>query len=464
MKRNGLLIGFMLLAGCGIALAAVQRPNIIIILADDQGYQDLGCYGSPKIKTPCLDQMADEGMRFTDFYAAASLCSPSRAGLLTGRYPTRVGIPSVFFPNQNVGMSPDEITIAEMLKAQGYRTAAIGKWHLGHLPQFLPTNQGFDSFFGIPFSNDMWADPKMAVSSDMVWREGADLAAFKAADKKTSGVIPLFRDTEAIEYPADQSTLTRRYTDEAIQVIDAAGDAPFFIFLGQTMPHVPLYAAPEFEGKSAGGIYGDTLEEIDFHVGRILDHLKSKGLAENTLVIYTSDNGPWNLKGNDPRRKGGSAKPLRGYKFQTLEGGMREPCIMWWPGTIPAGVVCSEPANMIDLLPTFAGLTGANIPSDRVIDGKDIWPLIAGTPGAKSPHEFYFYYSKSGIEAVRQGDWKLRITKANKTKVELYNLREDIGESKNLAAQNPERVAAMKKAMDEFDAELKANSRPSVFK
>jgi arylsulfatase A-like enzyme len=456
--------------------AEAKQPNIILILTDDQGYQDLGCYGSPNIKTPNLDQMAEEGVRFTDFYAPASLCSPSRAGMLTGRYPRRVGIGRVFFPDSESGLDPDEVTIPELLKMQGYQATAIGKWHLGHLPQFLPTSQGFDSYFGIPFSNDMWADPKMAISGDVVWREGADLAAFKVASIKTRGAIPLFRGAEVIEYPADQRSLTRRYTDEAIAAIDAAGDAPFFIYLGHTMPHVPLYASPEFEGKSAGGLYGDTIEEIDFNVGRLIDHLKATGLAEKTLVIYTSDNGPWQLKGNDdPRRKGGSAKPLRGYKFQTLEGGMREPCVMWWPGKIPAGTVCSEPASALDLLPTIARLSGAPVPSDRVIDGKDIWPLIVGEAGAKSPHENYYYYSKDGIEAIRQGDWKLRITQPAQSKkrkkggvstavVELFNLRADVGESENRATQYPERVAALKKAMYEFDAELRANSRPLVIR
>ncbi|MDF7826853.1 sulfatase [Pontiellaceae bacterium B12227] len=475
MKRLGWKIGLILLAGCAVLRAADDRPNIILILTDDQGYQDLGCYGAPKIKTPHLDRMAEEGTRFTDFYAAASICSPSRAGLLTGRYPARLGIHRVFFPQHISGMAVEEITMAELLKKQGYKTAAIGKWHLGHLPKFLPTNQGFDSYFGIPFSNDMWADQKMAVSPDVVWREGADLNLFKFGNVKKRGPVPLMRGTEVVEYPADQRTLSRRYTDEAIKTIDAAGDSPFFIFLGHTMPHVPLYASPEFEGKSAGGLYGDTIEELDFNVGRLLDHLKSTGLAENTLVIFTSDNGPWELKANKKRRyKGGSAKPLRGYKFGTYEGGMREPCIMWWPGKIPAGKVCTEPANMIDLLPTFAGLTGAAVPSDRVIDGKDIWPLIIGEAGAKSPHASYFYYSPSGIEAVRQGDWKLRITNPRLTKVqrekgekpktvvELYNLREDIGESNNLATQYPERVAAMKKVMEEFDAELQANARKPV--
>jgi arylsulfatase A-like enzyme len=455
--------------------AEAKQPNIILILTDDQGYQDLGCYGSPNIKTPNLDQMAEEGVRFTDFYAPASLCSPSRAGMLTGRYPRRLGIERVFFPDSESGLDPDEVTIPELLKTQGYQTTAIGKWHLGHLPQFLPTNQGFDSYFGIPFSNDMWADPKMKLSNSIVWREGADLSTFKSASIKKRGPVPLMRGTEVIEYPADQSTLSRRYANEAISAIDAAGTSPFFIFLGHTMPHVPLYASSQFEGKSAGGLYGDTVEELDHNVGRIIDHLKTTGLAENTLVIFTSDNGPWKLKGNDdPRHKGGSAKPLRGYKFETLEGGMREPCIMWWPGKIPACKICNEPASGIDLLPTIAGLTGALVPSDRMIDGKDIWPLIAGEAAAKSPHENYYYYSKDGIEAVRQGAWKLRITQSKppkkrkkknvklKTKVELYNLRQDMGESQNLAAQYPERVAAMKKAMNEFDAELKANSRPLV--
>lgn len=442
-------------------------PNIIIIFTDDQGYQDVGCNGAPKIKTPHLDRMAKEGMRFTDFYSAAAVCSPSRAALLTGCYPPRVGVSSVLFPYSKTGLNPAEITLADLLKPLGYQTTAIGKWHIGHQPEFLPTNNGFDSYFGIPYSNDMWAEPTMEISPDVVWRAGRDLTAFKGSNKQEKNIVPLLRNTEVVEYPADQSTLTRRYTDHAIEAIDAAKEIPFFIYLAHSMPHIPLYASPDFEGKSAGGLYGDVIEEIDFNVGRILEHLKTKGLADHTLVIFTSDNGPWNLKGDNPRRQGGAALPLRGYKFQTLEGGMREPCIMWWPGKIPAGQVCPELASTIDLLPTIARLTGATVPTDRIIDGKNIWPLMSGVPDAESPHENYFYYHKNKLQAVRQGDWKLRITPKNKkgelpvAMVELYNLRADIGEANNLVKKYPERVTAMQKIMELFDADLKANSRPA---
>jgi len=446
------------------------RPNFIVIFADDQGYQDMGCFGSPKIKTPNFDKMAAEGMRFTDFYSACSVCSPSRAALLTGCYPPRIGVTSVLFPRNKNGLNPKEITIADMLKAEGYATKCVGKWHIGHLKEFLPTSQGFDSYFGIPYSNDMTIDPKAVLADDIVLREGVTAADMKNV-KPRRNWVPLMRDEKVVEYPADQSTLTKRYTEEAVKFITANKDKPFFLYFPHTMPHVPLFASKKFKGTSDRGLYGDTIEEMDWSLGQIIKTLKGLGLDENTLVVYTSDNGPWLSKG----KNGGCALPLRGGKFQTWEGGMREPTLMRWPGKIPAGKVCKEVAATIDLLPTIAKLAGTKPPSDRVIDGADIWPLMSGQAGASSPHEYYFYYRGTKLEAVRSGKWKLRIAgqrrrkpkkgekpvKPAPIKGELYDLRADISESKNVAAENPDVVKRLSAAMDAFDADLKANARPA---
>jgi arylsulfatase A len=444
--------------------AAGQRgeqgpPNVIVIFADDQGYQDLGSFGSPNIKTPNIDRMAREGMRFTDFYSAASVCTPSRAALLTGCYPDRVGGLGVLFPHQSKGLNPEETTIAGMVKGMGYATACVGKWHLGHKTDFLPTSHGFDSYYGIPYSNDMWIDPNMTLAKNIKLREGMTLAGIseqREKKKRKRNCVPLMRNEEVIEYPADQSTLTKRYTQEAIKFITHNSKTPFFLYMPHTMPHIPLYASPEFEGKSEAGLYGDCIEEMDWSVGQIIATLKKLGIDKKTLIVYTSDNGPWNLKGNATdkvkgnmnRRIGGSALPLRGYKFQRWEGGMREPTVMWWPGRIPAGRVCHEIAGTIDLLPTIAELSGATLP-EKKIDGKSIVALIEGRPGAASPHEAYFYR----MEAVRCGKWKLK-------KDELFDLSEDISESKDVAQQHPDVVARLKKLLDDHKKELKENKRP----
>lgn len=394
-----------------------KPPNFVIIFCDDLGYQDVGCFGSPLIKTPRIDKMASEGMRFTDFYSAAPVCTPSRAALLTGCYPMRVSLPSVISYRSTVGISADEITIPEMLKTRGYTTACIGKWHLGWQKQFLPTRHGFDSFFGLPYSNDM------------------DYKDFR---------VPLFRNEEIIEQPAVLETLTERYTDEAVKFITQNKDKPFFLYLPHTFPHVPLRASERFKDKSKRGLYGDVVETIDWSTGRILDTLKELGLDDNTLVVFTSDNGPWLIKGQD----GGCALPLRGGKGSTWDGGMREPCIMRWPGRIPAGSECSELAGTMDLFPTFAKLSGAKAPTDRIIDGKDIRPLMMGEKDAKSPHESFFYYRNQQLEAVRSGKWKLILEhKEQKTDkaipVLLYDLRSDISEKKDLSARYPSIVARL---------------------
>ncbi|MFL2483511.1 MAG: arylsulfatase [Verrucomicrobia bacterium] len=431
-----------------------KTPNFIVIFTDDQGYEDIGCFGSPKIKTPHLDKLAAEGRKFTSFYSANSVCSPSRAALMTGCYPTRVSVPGVLFPRHKEGLNPDEITIAEVLKTKGYATSCIGKWHIGHKPKFLPTRQGFDSYYGIPYSNDMTIDPEAKLAADINLREGFTLDRIKN-EKPKKNLVPLMRNEEVIEYPCDQTTLTKRYTEEAVKFIEKNEDKPFFLYLPHTMPHIPLFASKKFKGKSDRGPYGDTIEEIDWSVGEIMKALRKNNLDENTLVIYTSDNGPWKLK----EGRGGSAHPLRGYKFQTYEGGMRVPCIMSWKGKIPSGTVCDEIGATIDLLPTFANLAGAKIPDDRIIDGKNIWPIISGEKGARSPHEIYYYYKGSRLESARQGKWKVRRSGKKSQSVELYDLDNDIAESKNLSQKNPELIETILKKMDKFDKDLKLSQR-----
>ena len=430
----------VVVVACGVAVAQAEEkrpPNVVLIFTDDQGYEDVGCFGSPNIATPNLDRMAKEGMKLTDFYVGAPICSASRASLLTGCYCQRVSVTGVYFPRHKVGLNPKEITIAEMLKDKGYATACIGKWHLGHLKPFLPTSQGFDSYFDIPYSNDM---------------------RIKRGNK--SGP-PLMRNEEIIEHPANQATLTQRYTEEAVQFIRKSRAKPFFLYLPHTMPHVPLFASKNFKGKSKRGLYGDVIEEIDWSVGEILKTLRDLKLDEQTLVIFTSDNGPWLSK----KKNGGSAKPLRDGKFSTFEGGMRVPCIVRWPGKIPAGKTCAEVAATIDVLPTVAALTGAKMPKDRILDGKDVSSLLLGKKGAKSPHKAYYFYRGNNLQAVRSGKWKLHLRRKGKGKNAivtdwLFDLATDVGEQKNVAEKNPEVVTQLKKMAQSFDAELKKNRRP----
>ncbi len=453
LKCVGLGLAGLVLPVKAVA-AKIRKPNFIVIFADDQGYQDMGCFGSPLIKTPNMDRMAKEGMRFTDFYSAASVCSPSRAALLTGCYPPRVGVTGVLFPRNDIGLSSDEVTIADVLKDQGYATACVGKWHIGHLKEFLPRQNGFDSYYGIPYSNDMTIDQKMTLADDVVLREGMTAERIKT-EKPKRNWVPLMRNEEVVEYPADQSTLTKRYTAAAIDFIKTNRGGPFFLYFPHTMPHIPLFASEKFKGTSARGLYGDVIEEMDWSVGRILATLKELGIDDDTLVVYTSDNGPWLSK----KENGGCALPLRDGKFTTYEGGMREPTVMRWPGRVPAGKECGEVCGTIDLLPTLAKLAGGEVPDDRVIDGKDIWALMSGEAGAKSPHDAYYYYRARNLEAVRCGKWKLRIT-GKKKKVELYDLSADISEQNNVAGDNAEVVKRLGDKMRKFDAQLKANCRP----
>ena len=423
--------------------AAAGKPNVVLIFTDDQGYQDVGCFGSPSISTPNLDRMAAEGMRFTDFYSAASICSPSRAALLTGCYPPRVGITKVLFPRDNIGLNPDEVTIADVLKAQGYATTCIGKWHLGHLPEFLPTSNGFDSYLGIPYSNDM--DPVKGKNRnlDRAWRQ-KDISPWN---------VPLMRDEEIIEQPAEQTKLIDRYTQEAVGFIRDHRNEPFFLYLPHTMPHIPMFVSDRFYVEDPHKAYKATIEQIDWSVGQVLDTLKEVGVDRDTLVIFTSDNGPW----LSMKHHGGCALPLRDGKFSVYEGGMREPCIMRWPGRIPAGKVCREVSATIDLLPTLARLTGGRLPADRVIDGRDIWPLMAGEPGASTPHEAYYFYRGNNLQAIRSGNWKL----VRQKEPELYDLEQDIGEKQNVADEHPDIVQRLTDMMTVFDRQLKASARPA---
>ncbi len=435
--------------------AGQRPPNFIVIFTDDQGYQDIGCFGSPDIATPNLDRMAAEGMRFTDFYVAAPVCTPSRAALLTGKYPKRLGMAKgVLFPHSgDNGLDPNEITIADHLKKKNYATACIGKWHLGHLDKYLPTAQGFDTYYGIPYSNDMWLAPELKPAKDIQLLNGVTMKQMKTfgakkATKKSRGKVPLMRNNEIIEFPADQATLTKRYAEEAVRFIEQNKEQPFFIYMTPAMPHVPLFASEAFKGKSKAGLYGDTIEEIDWAVGHIFQALEKHGLTDNTLVVFTSDNGPWLSHG----KNGGHALPLHNGKGSTFEGGMRVPCIMKMPGTIPAGSICSEMASTIDLLPTISNMAG--LPVKYEIDGHDIGGLLRGNPGIKTPHDFFLYYLHNGtLSAIRMGEWKLILSvpvqgysqkvesrkySAETFEPELYNLRDDIGETRNLYRQHPE--------------------------
>ncbi|WP_439484298.1 sulfatase family protein [Cyclobacterium plantarum] len=435
-------------------------PNIIVIFADDLGYGDLSVFGHPTISTPNLDRMAFEGQKWTNFYVAAPVCTPSRAGLLTGRLPIRSGMSSdkrrVLFPDSKGGLPQSEITIARALKGNGYQTAAIGKWHLGHLSPHLPTDHGFDSYFGIPYSNDM----------DKV--EKTDHYTLAEEERYQAYNVPLMRDKEIVERPADQRTITRRYTEEAVGKIKEFGKDPFFIYLAHNLPHIPLFRSAEFRDQSLAGIYGDVIEEIDWSVGQILEALKAEGVAENTLVVFTSDNGPWHVF----RTHGGTAGPLRGAKGGTFEGGMREPTVFWWPEGIQPGVV-RDMATTMDLLPTFCAITGTDLPDDKIYDGYDISPLLRGT--GKSERETVFYYRGQQVYAVRKGDYKAHfITQLEygnptahpvtqppvplentATVLEtplLYNVNVDPGERFDIAADHPEIIAEIRAVMEAHKA------------
>jgi arylsulfatase A-like enzyme len=441
---------FVLLAAIlsSTAQSAESPPNVVIIFCDDLGWGDLGCFGNPTIRTPHLDRMASEGQKWTQFYVAAPVCTPSRAALMTGRYPIRNGMTSnkrgVLFPDSGGGLPPEEVTLAELLKQKNYATGIFGKWHLGHLSQYLPTAQGFDTYFGIPYSNDM----------DKV--SGSNYLAEVLKDPNyypnvADFNVPLMRDEQIIERPADQNTITRRYTEEAIRFIRDKRDKPFFVYLPHSLPHIPLFASEDFRGKSIRGLYGDVVEEIDWSVGQVLDTLRELKLDQKTLVIFTSDNGPWLTF----QTHGGSAGPLRAGKGTTFEGGQRVPTIFWWPGTVKTTVV-TELGSTLDLMATLASLTGTNPPDDRKLDSYDLSPVLLGT--GESRRKEMFFWTRAELNAVRFGPWKLYVKQQEPInygrevllkKPQLYHVEQDISESYDVADQHPdvvERLMAMLKA------------------
>ena len=415
-----------------------SRPNIIFIFTDDLGYGDIESFGAAKIKTPSIDRMGRDGMKFAEFYSASPVCSPSRAGLLTGRYPIRMGINFVFFPESYGGLPPGEVTIAEVLRDAGYTTGIVGKWHLGHREKYLPLQQGFDEFFGVPYSNGM-------------------------------GGFYYIRGNDVIYENIDQRFLTRTFTRESIAFIEkhSKDKKPFFLYLAHSMPHVPLYVSPDFEGKSKGGLYGDVIEELDWSVGQILDKIKALGIEEKTLVIFSSDNGPWLFMGSH----GGSAGILRDGKATTFEGGMRVPTLACWKGKIKPGSIVDDLATMMDWFPTFTTLSGGKLPAGVQIDGKDITQVLAGT-GTRAGQDLV-YYNFGKIEAYRSGDWKLKLpldcfgygpvlfplsvihpgipTPHDSL---LFNLKEDPSEKNNLTDQYPEKVRELKAKIEKFETEL----------
>jgi len=416
------------------ATAAAPKPNFIFINIDDLGYADIEPFGSKLNRTPNLNRMAAEGRKLTCFYAAP-VCSPSRAALMTGCYPKRVlPIPHVLFPGNDVGLDPREITIAELLKRQGYVTEIIGKWHLGDQPEFMPTRQGFDYFFGLPYSNDM-GPTEDGVKSSL----GDPIPKTKGEGQPP---LPWLRNETVVKrvLADDQTTLVARYTEEAVRFIKTNKKKTFFLYLAHSAVHFPIYPGKAFQGKSRNGIYGDWVEEVDWSVGQVLNTVRELKLDRRTLVIFTSDNG------GTPRAVN---TPLRGFKNSTWEGGMREPTIAWWPGKIPAGTSTDAITGMMDILPTLVKLAGGKVSADRKIDGGDIWPLLAGKAGAKSPHDLFYYYRGLKLEAVRSGPWKLHLEKG-----ELYNLESDIGESANVAASNPEVAKRLHNLADRMKDDL----------
>jgi len=448
----------------GQKLYAEQKlPNIVIIFIDDEGYGDVGCFGATGFQTPNIDRMASQGMRFTNYYSGSAVSSPSRAALLTGCYPPRVGITQVLFPFHDFGLNPEETTIADMLKQKGYATAAVGKWHLGHHREFLPLQQGFDEYFGLPYSNDMWPVHYngLPVTPDNYLKEW----------KLNCPPLPLIDGNEKIEEIEnldEMDQITTRYTERAVDFIKRNRKRPFFLYIPHTMAHVPLGVSEKFRGKSEQGFYGDVMMEIDWSVGEIMKALEKYGLEDNTLLIFTTDNGPWLNYGNHA----GSAGGLKEGKGTPFEGGFRVPCIMKWPGVIPAGTICNKMAGSIDILPTLAAITGAQLPSEK-IDGVNILPLMKGEPG-NNPRRVYFYYSGKNLNAVRKDNWKLVFPMTYNSNVGsvvgkdgwpgtmnrvdyaggLYDMRRDPGEQYDMKSVHPEIVKELEQLADSMRMKL----------
>jgi len=438
-----------------------QNPNIILIFCDDLGYGDLSCYGASQYKTPNLDRMAAQGVRFTNFVSAQAVCSASRAGIMTGCYPNRVGISGALMPDASIGLNPSEETIPEILKKRNYKTAAIGKWHLGHLPEFLPLQQGFDEYLGLPYSNDMWPvnfDGKPAAEN---------------TNKARYPILPLIEGNSKIREINtldDQSELTTIYTERAVRFIGQNKKNPFFLYMAHSMPHIPLAVSGKFKGKSEQGLYGDVIMEIDWSVGEIMKTLEKNGLDKNTLIVFTSDNGPWMNFGNHAGSNGG----LREGKGASFEGGQRVPCLMKWPGKIQEGTICNKLAATIDILPTLAAITNSALP-EKKIDGVNILPLLMGDENANPRESFLYYYRKNSLEAVRKGNWKLVFAHPGRTYIGfkpgvdgfpggtnenfaheegLYDLRRDPGERFDVKEFYPEVVTELKKLADEAREDL----------
>ena len=472
-------LAILVAATCAVAAPGdvPDNPNFVVLFADDQGWGDLGSYGHPDIRTPHIDRMAAEGMRFTSFYAAP-FCGPSRAALMTGSYPPRLSLAFNHGPKAATGIHENEVTVAELLKARGYATKMIGKWHLGDAPQFLPHRHGFDSWFGIPFSNDMWRyHPVMPVrepeNERMVSaRERADMTGFAGKGfyydlAKGQGFphpLPLMRDDETVETDSDQRKLTTLYTELALEFIEENRRQPFFLYLPYAMPHVPLFVSNERWGRSLRGRYGDVIEELDWSVGQILGKLRDLGLDRKTLVVYTSDNGPWLEYGIDA----GSAGPFKLGKGTTWEGGMRVPGIFWMPGSIPPARVSSAVAANMDLMPTFARMAGAPLPTDRDLDGRDLWPLLSGE-SEESPHEFFYYFAGSRpgtptrLQGIRTDRYKLRLRRnedGSLAPLGLYDLLADPGEKFDIAARHPGLAEKLLAEATSFVAELEGRTRP----
>lgn len=464
MKYFLFALSLFFVGSCKPKVAEEKKPapNVVIVFTDDQGYQDLSCFGSPNIYTPHLDQIAADGLRLTNFYAAQAVCSASRAALLTGCYPNRIGIKGALFPQSKIGINPMETTLAEMLQEQGYKTGIFGKWHLGHLPKFLPNNHGFDEFMGIPYSNDMWP----------VDYEGNQVDKNHPKAKRYPQ-LPFFNNFDVvkeIKTLEDQAQLTTELTEAAVDFIERNKDTPFFLYVPHPMPHTPIAVSDKFKGKSGQGRYGDVIMEIDWSVGQIMNKLKEHQLDKNTIFIFTSDNGPWLNFGNHA----GSASPLREGKGTAWEGGQREPCVVSYPNGIEGGRVIDTPMMTIDLLPTIAEITGAKLPEFK-IDGKSVWDIWTGKSN-KSPHDAYFFYYKSNeLHGVRYNDWKLYFPHTYRSlngreggkdgypvnydmnkidEIELYDLNNDISESKNVADQHPKIVLEIKSLADEMRNKL----------
>lgn len=446
--------------------ATNEVPNVVIVFTDDLGYGDIGVFGAKGYATPHLDRLATQGRVYRNFHVAQAVCSASRAGLLTGCYPNRIGIHGALGPRSRTGISSNEVTIAGILRQRGYVSAIFGKWHLGDAPEFLPIRHGFDQYFGLPYSNDMWPyHPDFASLSP-------------AAAKRKSGYpeLPLIENDKIVNpkvTSADQEQLTTWYTERAVKFIEANRSRPFFLYLAHSMPHVPLHVSGKFRGKTERGLFGDVISEIDWSVGQVLAALENCGLKDKTLVIFTSDNGPWLSYG----RHAGSAGPLREGKGTSWEGGTRVPCIMSWPGRIPSGTECNQMFMTIDLLPTIARLAGARLPENK-IDGLDVWPIIAGEAGATNPHSSYWcYYEQNQLQAVTSGDgrWKAQLPHTYRTLagavgradgkpiayqqrklqgLELYDLQNDMSESTNVADANPQVVSVLLAEAEKARAEL----------